>query len=841
MKAAFKTSFCKKLYLTIVCFACCIYLNAQELSKEQVQRYEKLIENSDKNTDGSRTREAVKYLRSYYIAQDNQEKLLWLNKKIAEFIPLEGRNKKLVKLLLKLEGISYKLSGKPDKKTSEEINRIINELHEFRWGERDLARALSYVAIGRSYFLLGEYKKALQNSLVDPELFGALDKKFAQAKDSASSPLASLLFLKGNCYQALAGQAQVETDKIKFLGKALVSYYRLINNYRSSAVINDALSRYETCRRQIEKVSTNKITSFERLKNDMLGKQRVLPSNISMLIKTGCYRDAIKILEKECQSQANLASYPLYAACLAKCYAMESRSSDCERLLQKLLKNHKDYPKLPETILQCAAILSQNQHDKSAIAFYKIILSDFKNYKGIGAAALGLARYNLKTIRQGKVNLGKTKITEETIALFDMAEKRLTSNKHKFYPLQGKAEAYFSAGNYAKAADEYGKLLKLKGLDKEQKDEVALNLCKSVYFQAIAANPVSQKLLSSAAAIIKKYKLTDLNGVDYVTDCAESALFLSARINEKQGNKKKAAEILLKLCDLSSNTKRNVNNMISAATLLCEVNDFSKADKVLEKLSSYQSKNITNIRLKIAASLLSKKQNRKAFSMILTALKKGKLSTTQLQWILENCYDAKGEYALKGWYIALKAGIMLDGVDSIKKNPKLCNMIRLKTASAAMKLKNYPTALASVDMVINSDESSLWLPARFIKADILVKWNNISKANQILSETALMASRAGKQALFLKAKYEICKNCLTLGDRSVAKSIIDNLLLPLKSQSSKNSKKMNSLPKIYEAMISLAFDVSEQQDKQQYASLYRKFFPGGKLKSIINYQKSKNK
>ncbi len=543
VKIAFKTLLQPKLYLVMVCFACCTHLSAQDQIKEQVLKYENLLEKSDKNTDSSKTNEAIKYLRNHYIAQNNQGKLLWLNKKIAEFIPLEGRNKKLVKLLLKLEGLSFKLSGKVDKKTSQKIHDIIDELHEFRWGGRDLARALSYIAIGRSYFLLGEYKKALDNSLVDPELFGALDNKFTKAKDSASSPLVSLLFLTGNCYQALAEQTKAKDKKIKFLGKALVSYYSLINNYRSSAMLSDALSRYEECRREIEKVSSIKITSLETLKNRTLGKSRVLPSNITMLIKTGNYKDAIEILQKECQSQEGLESYPLYATCLAKCYAIESRASDCEKLLKKLVKGHKNYSKLPEKILQCAIVLSQNKCDKSAIVLYKIILNDFSKYNGVGAAALGLAGYNSKTIRKicsrRKFNLEKMKIIKDTIQLYDLAEKKLSSNRQKFYPIQGKAEIYFLTGNYGKAANEYGNVLKLQGLDEYQKNEAALNLCKSIYFQAISTRPVSKKLLSNAANMIKKYKLADLSEKDKIDASSQKSvlftglLWFSAWVNRR--------------------------------------------------------------------------------------------------------------------------------------------------------------------------------------------------------------------------------------------------------------------------------------------------------------------
>jgi hypothetical protein len=97
-----------------------------------------------------------------------------------------------------------------------------------------------------------------------------------------------------------------------------------------------------------------------------------------------------------------------------------------------------------------------------------------------------------------------------------------------------------------------------------------------------------------------------------------------------------------------------------------------------------------------------------------------------------------------------------------------------------------------------------------------------------------MASKSGNQSLFLMAKYKIGKNKLALGDRNGAKATIDNLLLPLNHR--KKGKGTEGIPKVYEDIILIAFKASNQQDKVHYASMYRKFFPDGKVELLANFQ-----
>ncbi|MDD5727975.1 MAG: hypothetical protein PHV59_05355, partial [Victivallales bacterium] len=696
--------------------------------------------------------------------------------------------------------------------------------------ERDLARALSYVAIGRAYFLLGEYDAALKESMCDPLLFGALDKNFDARGDKESSPLAPLLFLTGNCNQALAENTSNKKDKVSCLGKALVSYYTLVKNYPQSSVAADSLSRYRQCARQLQELTGTKIASLELPEKQRSHSSQSLPSNIAMLMRTGNYDRAATLLEQELQAQSPKLP-PLFAVSLALCYAHESKSEDCMKILKQLMEQHPEYQRLPDALLRCAAIFRQNKHPETAEKVYRLVLEKYPNSESSGTAAFALAIYSTRKLREAQfsgrmVSPGQIK---QALALYDSAGD---SNKRRFHISQGKAELYFLAKRFGDAANEYNKLLALPGISSEQKKGTALNYARALYFQTASTAPISPKLLDKAENVLKSHKLIDITNKDSLT---EAGTYLLAETYDKQNRQQEAAKWFMIAADLSNAPENNTARLLRAATLFCAAGDFDKTNEILDKISKEHSQDGVGLRLKMAKELLARRQNKQAFSLITKAMSGDKkLLPSQLQWVLENCHDASGDYAQQGWYLALKAGRILTGSQNIQKNVKLTNAIRLKTAQAAMKLKNYPTALANVDMVIDSDDPALWMTARFLKADILTVQNDTRGANRILTEAALMASKSGNRSLFLMAKYKIGKNKLALGDRNGAKAITDNLLLPLNHR--KEGKGTESIPKVYEDIILIAFKASNQQDKAHYAAMYRKFFPDGKVELLANFQ-----
>ena len=820
-----------RLWIVII-FSCACVLPArgQSVSDEDAKRYEHLLDQTDGELNISKKRKLAKLLRSYYLSRGDQEKMLWLNRKIASFSNIRGHNRKLFDLLLELVNISLKLTGPPGEKDKKRIKALIEQLREFRWGERDLARALSYVAIGRAHFLLGEYDAALKESMCDPLLFGALDKNFDARGDKGSSPLVSLLFLTGNCNQALAENTSNKKDKVSCLGKALVSYYTLVKGYPQSSVAADSLSRYRQCARQLQDLTGTKIASLKLPEKQRLHSSQNLPSNIVMLMRTGNYDRAATLLEQELQAQSPKKLPPLFAVSLALCYAHESKSEDCMKILKQLMEQQPEYQRLPDALLRCAAIFRQNKHPETAQKVYRLILEKYKNSESSRTAAFALAIYSTRKLREAQLS-GRVVSPgiKQALALYDSAGD---SNKRKFHISQGKAELYFLAKRFGDSANEYNKLLTLPGISSEQKRGTALNYARALYFQAVSTAPVSLKLLDKAENILKSHKLVDIANKDSLT---EAGTYLLSEIYDKQNKQQEAAKWFMIAADLSSAPENNTARLLRAATLFCTASNFDKANEILDRISKEHSRDGVGLRLKMAKELLARRQNKQAFSLIFKAMSGDKkLLPSQLQWVLENCHGASGDYAQQGWYLALKAGRILTGSQNIQKNVKLTNAIRLKTAQAAMKLKNYPTALANVDMVIDSDDPALWMTARFLKADILTVRNDTRGANRILTEAALMASKSGNQSLFLMAKYKIGKNKLALGDRNGAKAIIDNLLLPLNHR--KKSKGAESIPKVYEDIILIAFKASNQQDKVHYASMYRKFFPDGKVELLANFQ-----
>ncbi len=820
-----------RLCFFVAIFLCClsaISVKSQSISDNDIKRYEELFSQNNK-LDSKQKRKIVKLLRSYYLSRNDQNKLLWLNQQIARSSDIQGRNKELFDSLLELENISLQLTGLPGKAEKERLKILIAKLHEFRWGERDLARALSYIAIGRAYFLLGEYEKALNEAMCDPQLFSALDKKFAVAKDKGSSPLGSLLFLMGNCNQALVETASEKKLKTACLGKALISYYTIVKDYDQSTIAADALSRYNQCRREIQELTGASIVSIN-LKRKSINSGHTLPSNISMLMKTGNYGKAAELLKHELKSQSTIS--PIIATALAVCYAHGSKDTDCIKILKQLIKQQSKYLRLPNTMLQCAAILRQNGQHRSTEEIYRLVLEKYKDSESSKTAAFALAVYAVQKLRaqshSGKAV--KDKDIKSAINLYDLSEAG-SSSGCRFHIIQGKAELYFLAKRYNEAAKEYKKLLKFSGMGTDMKKESALNYARALYFQATVKSPASVKLLDEAKNMLISHKLTDIGNKDNFT---EAGSYLLAEIYDKQNKLSKAAKWFSIVAELSGVPENSTNCMLRAATLYSAANDFVKANKLLDRISKEYSRDSVNLRLRMAKELLAKKQNRQAFSLMTKAMSDNKkLSQLQLQWILESCYNVTGDYAQQGWYLALKAGRILTGSENVQKNLKLANLIRLKTAQAAMKLKNYPTALANVDMVIDSDETSLWMSARFIKADILTSLHDELGANRVLTETALMASKVGDRSLFLTAKYKIGKNKLSLGDHTGAKAIADNLLLPLNHR--QKSRTPENIPDVYEDIIFVAFQASNQQEKAHYATMYKNFFPDGKLELLTKF------
>jgi tetratricopeptide (TPR) repeat protein len=825
----------------------CVELQAEASisPKETVTSFEDYLTNYEKSETGNqqKLKKAINYLRKYYISRNDEKKLAWLSQRIVATSPAKGRNKKLFSCLMGLENLSFKLNNsKPDPVTAAHVRSMIKELNEFRWGNRDLARALSYVAIGRARFLLGEYNLALQSSMVDPQLFQVLDKKFKERNDGESSPLAALLFLIGNCHEELASQTDDNRDKVNFLCKALSAYYRFITAYPNSNLRWDALLKYENCRSKLVELSGISILSLEKLKNNMPGNQNKLPNSIRMLMNTENYSQAIDILNREIKSRQNHSSYPVYALCLAECYALEKKDRECIKILKTVIKDHAEYSKLADGVLRCAGVLRQNKHAAASSETYKLYYENFKNHSGAGIAAFYLADYNLNKLRKiySKKNKNAAdlkKYSLNAIKMFDIAESRAKTKSQKYFIMEGRAETYFLIGEFSHAANDYKQALKMSENKFREQAYTALNLAKSMYYIALKDKPVNKDILRKADIIINKHNLLHWNSSKIPHSITSDAYRWAAKIKDKLQKKFEAAQLLLRLINTHTEAtlEEKIEDTTYAATLFFEANYINQASSLLKKLSSFQSVDINDIRFKIGKKLFADGLKNEAYTIFDETLQgKKNVSKGKLIWLLENLYNLKGKDANRGWYIAFKAGRWLDGMTSIRKDKKMLDNIRFKTASTAVKLNNYPTALAIVDMILDKNNSLLWFPAKFLRADIFSTMRKFSKANHELTEIALTASRMGSHGYFIRAKYKISQNMIMVGNKRKAASIIENLLLPLKGE---NQIKPNSLPFIYQKMIFSAAQFAQNDKKRiQYSALYHKLFPQGKFnrKAILN-------
>lgn len=787
------------------------------------------------NSEKAKFKSAIDYLRSYYIVKKEDVKLTALNHRIEEITQVKERNKALFDLLMDLENISCRLSGnKPDEKTGNHIRDVIYRLNEFRWGERDLARALSYVAVGRAYYLLGDYRQALQSSMVDPELFLALDKKFAEQNNREASPLAALLFLSGNCNQSLAEETGNRQDKIKFFGTAATCYYRFVANYPASPSANDAIVKYGRCRADLKETSGEEIVSIDKLKSTVSGSDK-LPGSITMLIQSGNYSQAIETLDKECKSRQRQASYPVYALCLAECYAQEGRGKPCMALLNELLEKNSTDAGLADGMLRCAGILRDRKLDAAALNLYQLFLTRYPNHPGAGNAVCAVAEYQLKKLRElyaDNKSTGKDLKTcaTEAVRLFNLAGEKFKSPRQQYFLVLGRAEANFLSDDFDAAANDYRRALQTPELDKTETAGTALNLARALYYHAVSVKPADQAELTRAEKVIAEYHLLDNDGVKITSEATADAFRLAAMIKDQSGKKEEAGQLLMNLLNnyTYAGQEQKVKDMVMATAIFHETDNTAQATELLQRLAAFQSGDINEIRFKVGKDLFERGKHLEAVKIFDTLLKEGKtLSSDKLIWLLEKLSNLDEFDAENAWRIAFKAGRLLEGRDDV--NADDWSLIRLKTASAAIKLKDYPTALAVIEMARGDKNTMVELPARFLKAEALSDMANYAKANAELAEIALIAGRMEQYGLFLRAKYMICKNLIACNEKPSALMLIDNLLLPLK-KSEEGMTKTTALPEIYQDILLMAAGAAaDAPRRRQYAALYWKLFPNGKF------------
>ncbi len=819
-------------------FLFCTGSQAEEVSRDELaKRYESYIASYSDKSSNQKLKQAVNFLRQYYVMQNDEKKLEWLRGKIVSTTPVTGDNRNLFNCLMELEDISLKLHNKKaDPETISRINQMIKQLHEFRWGKRDLARALSYVAIGKAYYLLGEYEQAIKKSMVDIALFKALDDKYTSINDKASSPLAALIYLHGSCYQAISEQANDSRKKIKYLSNALVVYYKFIVEYPDSNLIQDAVFKYKYCRNKLGGLTGVSLMEIDESRLIPKVKKDRLPRVIRGLIDTGNYSQAIQMLQSEIDSRSNQKVSPIYALSLAECYAYIANGKKVNEIFNIVIKKHSQYPDLPKYILRCAGILVQKNQSSFAAQLYQAFYDNYSTHPQIGVAAFYIAYQRLEQLRKD-YSLGKKSEHSKVLKMFDIALSKASDDRQKYYIYEGYAETSFLAQNYLAAAQKYQMAASLSGITHKERKYSTLNQVKALYQAGIEDKKNRFGILTKANEVISKNHLTQWNSHIIPDTITSESHRWSAKIYDKIGDKEKAAQVMQTLIDATPNeaSKIRISDMTYTAMLYYQINNYSQASKLLKELASFKSVQINDVRFNIGKKLFEEGKFSEAndnFNMLLKD--SNNLDNEKLIWLLENLYDKKGKKAEACCYIAFKAGRLLSTRNEFKKNRKILENIQYKTAKAAITLKNYPTAMAILDTILKNQDSSMWFPAMLLKADVYAEMSNYQASNEILKNVALTATKTGLYSYCIRAKHMIAKNMMGMGMTNKAISIIENLLLPLR-QKNKNDK--HDLPFIYQEMIFTAAQLAKnRQQKIQYSQLYHKLFPNGKFKNkaILN-------
>lgn len=187
------------------------------------------------------------------------------------------------------------------------------------------------------------------------------------------------------------------------------------------------------------------------------------------------------------------------------------------------------------------------------------------------------------------------------------------------------------------------------------------------------------------------------------------------------------------------------------------------------------------MQFRLGVDLIKRRQYREGAMFLRIALKHNDLFTDkELMFLIENLYDAKGAGAQDAWHIAFNTGRLFETVRHTTMDRKLIANMRLKTAVAAMKLKNYPTALSLCDTVLEGNNTILYLPAKQTKVEVYMNMKEYALARYELTDIALFAARSNLTGIFLKTKLDIARSYEFEKNFKQALFVLDTLLIPLK-------------------------------------------------------------
>ena len=383
-------------------------------------------------------------------------------------------------------------------------------------------------------------------------------------------------------------------------------------------------------------------------------------------------------------------------------------------------------------------------------------------------------------------------VSEATAEILKLCEEALDSTDQKekrAYLCSRIGDLHFLRKDFLKAVEFY------RQVPEKTIPENRLRLAKALYYSAISRTPPDQEILAEAAGLLRG------------RTTAANEIRLCVKIEEALNHKKKAAELLLELAGRKNN-RNSLADLAKAAALFLEAGENKNAAALLSEFRNYDSRDIVKMQFRLGVDLMKRRQYREASLFLRTALKHhAHFTDKELMFLIENLYDAKGPGAQDAWHIAFNAGRLFETVRTTAANRKLLANMRLKTAVAAMKLKNYPTALSLCDTALEENSSILYLPAKQTKAQVYMNMKEYALARYELTDIALFAARGNLTGIFLKTKQEIAKTYEFEKNMKQALTVLDGLLIPLKRDLENQPVK---LPGIYAAILNQAKGYAEQ-------------------------------
>ena len=760
-------------------------------SPENIRQYEARLQDY-KNLSSAELQKIIRILREYYIREKKDSRLEKMNSLLLRAFTRTERQKELLNILLEIENISCKIAGNiPGAEERSQLKSLIMRLKEFRWYERNIARSLSYLGIARCYFLLRDYRMVIHSVNLDIELQKELNAKATREGRKENSPFPALLFLAGCSFQYLAETEQDKNEKIILVAQAMDAYYLLVTEYSSSDMAQDALSRYENCRLELEQLTKKSFRSLAEFQFKNVERISRIPSNVMLMIKSGNYRQAIEVLERELRTFRGDADPSIYLKALAEVSARLNNMEKCRSYLDKLEKHSRSL--FEEAILLCANIFHDSLPENT-VRLYEQYLLYFPKQSNVPQVKWNLAevKFNLLNKRLTTGKMAPKKVSEATEEILKLCEEALTGivqKEKRAYLCSRIGDLYFLRKDFLKATEFY------RQVPEKTIPENRFRLAKALYYSAISRSSPDQEMLAEAITL-----LPDKTTVD-------NEIRLCAKIEEARNQKKKAAELLLELAG-RKNSRNSLADLAKAAALFLEAGENKSAVALLSEFRNYDSRDIVKMQFRLGMELMKRRQYREASSLLRTALKYDTHFTDkELMFLIENLYDAKGPGAQEAWHIAFSAGRLFETVRNTATDQKLLANMRLKTAVAAMKLKNYPTALSLCDTVLEGNSSILYLPAKQTKAHIYMNMKEYALARYELTDIALFAARGNLTGIFLKTKQDIAQTYEFEKNMKQALAVLDGLLIPLKSDSENLPVEQ---PEIYAAILNQAKEYAEQ-------------------------------